>query len=127
VGITAEESFTYNDFSKLNLGGLKKDGSEGVNELSYLILEVLSEMRTLQPNTAVLISNKNPDRFLIGALKVVGPGFGEPPFFNFNGVISGIKGINEIDLLPFHDVSEKFRRVGREYKMAIHHRPQIKY
>jgi len=37
--------------------------------------------------------------------------------------ISGIKGINEIDLLPFHDVSEKFRRVGREYKMAIHHRP----
>jgi len=87
VGVTAEESFTYNDFSKLNLGGLKKDGSDGVNELSYLILEVLSEMRTLQPNTAVLISNKNPDRFLIEALKVVGPGFGEPPFFNFDGVI----------------------------------------
>ena len=87
VGVTAEESFTYNDFSKLNLGGLKKDGSDGVNELSYIILEVLSEMRTLQPNTAVLISNKNPDRFLIEALKVVGPGFGEPPFFNFDGVI----------------------------------------
>ncbi|ACS89694.1 glycyl-radical enzyme activating protein [Thermococcus sibiricus] len=37
--------------------------------------------------------------------------------------ISEIKGINEIDLLPFHDVSEKFRRIGREYKMTIHHRP----
>lgn len=87
VGVTAEESFTYNDFSKLNVGGLKEDGSDGVNELSYLILEVLSEMRTLQPNTAVLVSEKNPDRFLIEALKVVGPGFGEPPFFNFDGVI----------------------------------------
>ena len=87
VGVTVEESFTYNDFSKLNIGGLTKDGSDGVNEVSYLILEVLSEMRTLQPNTAVQISNKTPDRFLIEALKVVGPGFGEPPFFNFDGVI----------------------------------------
>lgn len=87
VGVTAEESFTYNDFSKLNFGGLKEDGSDGVNELSYLFLEVLGEMRTLQPNTAVLISNKNPDRFLIEALKVASGGFGEPPFFNFDGVV----------------------------------------
>lgn len=88
VGVTAEESFTYNDFSKINLGGLKEDGSNGVNELSYLILEVLSEMRTLQPNTAVLISNKNPDSFLIKAIEVMRPGFGEPPFFNFDGIIT---------------------------------------
>jgi len=87
VGVTAEESFTYNDFSKLNLGGLAVDGSDAVNELSYLILEVLDEMRTLQPNTAVLISNKTPDRFLHKALEVVAPGFGEPPLFNFDGVI----------------------------------------
>lgn len=87
VGVTAEESFTYNDFSKLNLGGLREDGSDGVNELSYLILEVLGEMRTLQPNTAVLISDKNPDRFLIEALKVASGGYGEPPFFNFDDVI----------------------------------------
>ena len=87
VGVTAEESFTYNDFSKLNLGGLTIDGKDGVNELSYLILEVLNDIRTIQPNTAVLISDKNPDKFLIDALKVVGPGFGEPPFFNFDQVI----------------------------------------
>jgi formate C-acetyltransferase len=87
VGVTAEESATYNDFSKLNVGGLTVDGQDGVNDLSYLILEVLDEMRTLQPNTAVLISEKNPDKFLIDALKVVGPGFGEPPFFNFDQVI----------------------------------------
>ncbi|AGB04754.1 pyruvate-formate lyase [Aciduliprofundum sp. MAR08-339] len=87
VGVTAEESFTYNDFSKWNIGGLREDGSDGVNELSYLILEILNEMRTLQPNTSVLISDKNPDRFLIEALKVVGPGFGEPPLFNYDELI----------------------------------------
>jgi len=28
VGVTAEESFTYNDFTKINIGGLKVDGSD---------------------------------------------------------------------------------------------------
>jgi len=87
VGVTLEESFTYNDFSKINIGGLREDGTDAVNELSYLILEVLEEMQTMQPNTAVLVSNKNPDHFLMRALEVVSRGFGEPPLFNFDGAI----------------------------------------
>ena len=87
VGVTLEESFTYNDFSKINIGGLKEDGSDAVNELSYLILEVLDEMKTMQPNAAVLLSGKNPERFLRKALRVVAPGFGEPPLFNFDGAM----------------------------------------
>jgi len=87
VGVTAQESNTYNDFAKINIGGVWKDGSGSVNEVSYLLLEVLDEMRTLQPNTAVLISKKVPDRFLNRALEVVKPGFGEPPFFNHDGII----------------------------------------
>jgi len=87
VGVTAEESFTYNDFTKINIGGLKVDGSDGTSDVSYLLLEVLDEMRTLQPNTAVLISNKTPDRLLRKALEVIGPGFGEPPLFNADGII----------------------------------------
>jgi len=87
VGVTLEESFTYNDFSKINIGGLEENGYDAVNELSYLILAVLGELRTVQPNTAVLVSNKNPDRFIIEALRLVAPGFGEPPFFNFDGAL----------------------------------------
>jgi formate C-acetyltransferase len=33
------------------------------------------------------VSDKNPEHFIKTALKVAGPGFGEPPFFNFDGVI----------------------------------------
>ena len=86
VGVTAEESFTYTDFTKINIGGLTKDGADGVNEISYLLLDVLDGIRTMQPNTAVLVSNKNPERFIRKALKVVDPGL-KPPFFNFDGVI----------------------------------------
>lgn len=87
VGVTHEESSTYNDFSKINVGGVREDGGNNVNELSYLILEVYDELRTLQPNFAVLISEKNPDHFLIYALRIASAGFGEPPFFNHDGVI----------------------------------------
>ena len=45
---------------------------------------------------------------------------------NINDWISFIKqldGIEEIDLLPYHDVGEKFRRLGKEYKMPVHEAP----
>ncbi len=87
VGVTAQESNTYNDFTKINIGGLREDGSSGVNEVSYILLEVLEQMRTLQPNTAVLYSEKISDEFLDKALEVVSPGFGEPPFFNHDEIV----------------------------------------
>jgi formate C-acetyltransferase len=87
VGVTAAESNTYNDFSKINIGGLTSEGEDAVNDLSFLILEVLNDMRTLQPNTAAMISEKTPDEFLLRCLDVIKPGFGEPPLFNFDGVV----------------------------------------
>ncbi len=47
--VTAAESGTYNDFTNINLGGIKADGSDGSNEVSYLALEVLDELQLLQP------------------------------------------------------------------------------
>lgn len=87
VGVTAQESNTYNDFVKPNIGGVSKNGSDAVNELSYLILEVLGDMRTLQPNLGVQISKKNPTHFLETALEVVKPGFGKPSFYNHDEMI----------------------------------------
>ena len=87
VGVTAEESGTYTDFALINLGGVKEDGSDGVNDLSYLILDVIEEMRILQPSSMVQISKKNPDRFLKRALKIVKTGFGQPSIFNTDVIV----------------------------------------
>jgi formate C-acetyltransferase len=81
VGVTAEESSTYTDFALINTGGVKADGSDGVNELSYLILDVVDEMRLTQPSSMVQISKKTPDRFLKRALKIIRTGFGQPSVF----------------------------------------------
>jgi pyruvate formate-lyase/glycerol dehydratase family glycyl radical enzyme len=87
VDVTEEQSSTYQDFALINVGGLNQDGSDGVNQLSYLILDVLEEMRIIQPSTCVQISNKNPDRFLKRALQVVKAGFGQPSIFNTDVII----------------------------------------
>ena len=87
VGVTAEESNTYNDFALINTGGVKADGSDGVNELSYLILDVIEEMRIPQPSSMVQISKKTPDNFLKRALRIIRTGFGQPSVFNTDVII----------------------------------------
>ncbi|MBW2441225.1 MAG: glycyl radical protein [Deltaproteobacteria bacterium] len=87
VGITAEESGTYNDFTNINVGGLMPDGSDGVNEVSYIMLEVMDEIHLLQPQANVQISHQTPDRFLKAACRVIRRGFGYPSVFNTDAVI----------------------------------------
>ena len=87
VGVTAAESGTYTDFAQINTGGLKEDGSDGVNDVTYLILDVIEEMRLLQPSSSVQVSRKNPDRFVKRAARVIRTGFGQPSVFNADLII----------------------------------------
>lgn len=87
IGITALESNTYTDFSLINVGGLKENGSDATNELSYMILDVIEEMRILQPSSMLQISKKNPEKLLQRAIKVVKTGFGQPSIFNTDAII----------------------------------------
>ncbi|HCT29236.1 MAG TPA: formate C-acetyltransferase/glycerol dehydratase family glycyl radical enzyme [Bacteroidales bacterium] len=82
VGITARESGTYNDFTNINLGGVRSDGSDGTSEVSYIMLEVVEELHILQPGNSVHISAKTPDKFLNAAAHVIRQGHGYPSVFN---------------------------------------------
>ena len=82
VGITAKESGTYNDFTNINIGGVKYDGSDGVSEVSYMMLEIVEELHVLQPGNSVHVSSRTPDRFLKEACKVIRQGHGYPSIFN---------------------------------------------
>jgi formate C-acetyltransferase len=87
VGVTAAESGTYTDFANIDNGGLKVDGSDGVNELTYLILEVIDEMRLLQPSSNLQLSKKNPERFLRRGIEIIRKGWGQPSIFNADLVV----------------------------------------
>ena len=82
VGITLKESATYTDFANINTGGVTPDGRNGVNNVSYLILDCMDEMKLVQPNSNVTISKKTPVKFLKRACEVSRKGWGQPAFYN---------------------------------------------
>ena len=87
VGVTAEESNTYTDFCLIKVGGVKEDGSDGGNEMSYILLDVIREMRLLQPSSMIQVSKKNPDRFIRAAVEIIKTGFGQPSVFNTDALV----------------------------------------
>ena len=87
VGVTAQESNTYTDFCLINLGGVNERGEDAANELTYLIFDIIDEMRLLQPSSMVQVSKKSPDRLLKRALKIIRTGYGQPSLFNTEAII----------------------------------------
>ncbi len=87
VGVTAAESSTYTDFAQINTGGLLADGSDAVSDVTYLMLDVIEEMRLLQPSSSIQVSKKNPDRFIRRAARIISTGFGQPSVFNSDLIV----------------------------------------
>jgi trans-4-hydroxy-L-proline dehydratase len=87
MGVTAQESNTYTDFCLINVGGVTASGRDAVNDMTYLILEVIKEMRLLQPSSMVQVSKKNPNQFIHKALEIIRTGFGQPSVFNTDAII----------------------------------------
>ena len=87
VGITLKESSTYTDFANLNTGGIAPNGENGVNNVSYLILDCMDEMKLLQPSSNVQISRKTPQKFLKRACEISRKGWGQPAFYNTEAIV----------------------------------------
>jgi formate C-acetyltransferase len=87
VGVTAAESGTYTDFANINLAGLLRDGSDGSNEVTHLLLEIIDEMHLLQPSSNMQVSRRTPDAVLKHALRVIRKGYGFPSLFNADAVV----------------------------------------
>ncbi len=87
VGVTAAESSTYTDFANINTGGLRTNGDSGVNELTYLILDVIDEMRLVQPSSNIQVSANTPDEFIQRAVRIIRKGWGQPSVFNADAIV----------------------------------------
>lgn len=92
VGITLKESSTYTDFANINTGGITPEGENGVNPVSYLILDCMDDMQLLQPSSNVQISRKTPNRFLLRACEISRKGWGQPAFYNTDAIVQELLG-----------------------------------
>ena len=87
VDVVEEQSGTYTDFALINIGGLKPDGSNGVNEVSYLMLDVVEQMQLIQPSACIQIGKNSPEPFLRRACEVIRTGLGQPSVFNADVIV----------------------------------------
>ncbi|MDK1046406.1 MAG: pyruvate formate lyase family protein, partial [Anaerolineales bacterium] len=64
------------------VGGLKANGHDATNPLSYMFIEGIMHTRLTLPYFAVLIHSNTPDDFLIKASQLCALGTGHPQFLN---------------------------------------------
>jgi pyruvate formate-lyase/glycerol dehydratase family glycyl radical enzyme len=80
----------YPLYSNLMVGGMKPDGTEGTNEISYLCLEAMNMTYLPEPNLSVRFCEQTPHALLIDAARLIRKGFGMPSLFCDEVVISAM-------------------------------------
>lgn len=72
----------YPMWQQMAIGGLKRDGSDGTNELTYAVLRSWELVKTVQPTMALRVNKDTPDDLMKTALKYVQSGYSIPAFYN---------------------------------------------
>ncbi|MCL2819988.1 MAG: formate C-acetyltransferase/glycerol dehydratase family glycyl radical enzyme [Oscillospiraceae bacterium] len=76
-----EYSGGYPLYSALTIGGMKPDGTDGTNDLSYLCLEAMNLSKLPEPNLCVRFWEETPHDFILDSARLIRKGFGMPSVF----------------------------------------------
>jgi len=71
----------YPLYSNLMVGGMKPDGTDGTNEISYLCLEAMNLSRLPEPNLSVRFCAHTPHELMLDSARLIRKGFGMPSVF----------------------------------------------
>ena len=78
----------------ITLGGVDRNGDDATNDLTYLFLDVMSELAfATAPAVYMRVSKKSPDRLLRHALDILTKGIGYPSLFNDEVFIPGLQAV----------------------------------
>ncbi|MHA1885966.1 MAG: pyruvate formate lyase family protein, partial [Promethearchaeota archaeon] len=72
----------------ISVGGVKVNGQDATNELSYMIIEGVMHTRLPNPWLSVLVHHQMPDDYLIKACQLSSLGTGQPQFVNSDVIVS---------------------------------------
>lgn len=97
----------YPLYSNLMVGGMKPDGSDGTNELSYIALRAMDLNRLPEPNLSVRYWEGTPCPLLQESARLIREGFGMPSMFADETVIAAMMSIG----LP-QDVARDYASMG---------------
>ena len=73
---------TQSTNGSIGVGGVKANGQDATNELSYMFIEAIMHVRLADPWFAVHVHSKSPDELLIKAAELTSLKTGHPQFLN---------------------------------------------
>jgi formate C-acetyltransferase len=97
----------YPLYSNLMVGGLKPDGTDGTNDLSYLCIDAVDQVRLPEPNFSVRYWQGGPRELLVESARLIRHGFGMPSLFADETVINSFRNID----IP-EDVARDYASIG---------------
>jgi len=71
----------------VTVGGMDRDGKDASNELSYIFLEVMDELRMRQPNYHARVHKGAPDRYLDRIFEILSKGSNSPALYNDDVIV----------------------------------------
>jgi len=77
----------------ITMGGTDRDGNDATNELSYMLLDIASELRMRQPNFHARIYNKSPEDFKKAIYAVLADGSNSPALFNDDVIVPAMTSV----------------------------------
>ena len=89
----------YPTYQNVTIGGQTENGADSVNDISYLVLETIQDIRLTQPNVSARIFNGSSNRFLSECARTIKSGFGMPAIQNDEIIIPALleKGVSVKD------------------------------
>lgn len=72
----------YQYFLAVNMGGVKRDGTDAVNDITYMMMQATDDVRLHAPSLAARVSRKNPEKYLTKIAELVKVGTGFPQIHN---------------------------------------------
>ncbi|MCP4117187.1 MAG: hypothetical protein GY737_17675 [Desulfobacteraceae bacterium] len=73
-GATAKYFAGYMPFINMCVGGQKREGGDGTNDLTYLVMDAVRKVGVYQPSLACRIHNQSPQKYLQKIVKVIKAG-----------------------------------------------------
>jgi len=81
----------------ISVGGLKPDGTDGTNDLSYMFIEAMMHVPGMvEPTLSLYVHSRTPENLLIKACQLTALGGGCPMFINHDLRIESVLSRNEV-------------------------------
>jgi len=93
----------YPTYQNICIAGQTQDGHDATNELSYLFLDALGEIKLSEPNFYVRYHHNCPEELLVKCAEIIRMGFGMPALVNDEVIVPSLmnRGVSLEDALNY--------------------------